>query len=190
MIQSIHKQSFVLALGMSALMAGSALAADVYQGTAKFRSADGKQVSMPVTITVDKPMSDADRLAIVEAVKSKPDGAKAVLAGKPQLGVIEANNTKVPIRYVYATSLVEGQNITVISDEPLGFIGGAKKDAKSKEGFDLTYAQISMDAKTGAGKGEMGPAAKIKWMASGAPAPERYDNKIVWIENVTKTTKP
>ena len=29
---------------------------------------------------------------------------------------------------------------------------------------------------------------KIKWMESGAPAPVRYDNQIVWIENVTKTT--
>ena len=37
---------------------------------------------------------------------------------------------------------------------------------------------------------EMGPAAKIKWMESGAPAPARYDNQIVWIENVKKTTKP
>ena len=66
----------------------------------------------------------------------------------------------------------------------MGFIGGSKK---SKKGFDLTYAMISVNA-AGAGKGEIGPAAKIKWMESGAPAPVRYDNQIVWIENVTKTT--
>ncbi len=66
----------------------------------------------------------------------------------------------------------------------MGFIGGSKK---SKKGFDLTYAMISVKA-SGEGKGEIGPAAKIKWMESGAPAPVRYDNQIVWIENVTKTT--
>ena len=75
-------------------------------------------------------------------------------------------------------------DLIVISDEPMGFIGGSKK---SKKGFDLTYAMISVKA-SGEGKGEIGPAAKIKWMESGAPAPVRYDNQIVWIENVTKTT--
>src|SRR5262245_51895082 len=114
MIQKVRVQSFVLGLGVSAIFASQAMAADVYQGTAKFRSADGKQMAIPVTITVDKSLTDAERTAILEAVKAKPDGAKAVLAGKPQLGVIEANNTKVAIRYVYASSLVEGQNLTVI----------------------------------------------------------------------------
>jgi hypothetical protein len=46
---------------------------------------------------------------------------------------------------------------------------------------------ISVKA-SGAGKGEIRPAARIKFMESGAPAPVGYDNQIVWIENVTKTT--
>jgi hypothetical protein len=92
----------------------------------------------------------------------------------------------VPIRFASVYSLDEGQNLIVISDEPMGFIGGAKK---SKKGFDLTYAMISVKA-SGEGKGEIRPAARIKWMESGAPAPVGYDNQIVWIENVTKSTKP
>jgi hypothetical protein len=134
-------------------------------------------------------MADADRLAIVEQVKSNPDSAKSVLAGKPQIGVIEAGDRRVPIRYAYVNPLVDGQNLTVISDETMGFLGGAKSGAPSKKGFDLTYAMIWIKA-SGAGTGEIGPAAKIKWMESGAPAPVRYGNKIVWIENVTRTTAP
>jgi hypothetical protein len=169
---------------MCAFLAGQALAADVYQGTVKFKNAAGKQVTAKLTVTLDRTMQDAERLAIVEQVKSNPDSAKSVLADKPQLGVIEAEDRRVPIRFASVYPLDDGENLIVISDEPMGFVGGSKK---SKKGFDLTYAMISVNA-AGEGKGEIGPAARIKWMESGAPAPVRYDNQIVWIENVTKTT--
>jgi hypothetical protein len=185
MIRITRMHRFVVSsLGMCAVFAGQALAADVYQGTVKFKNAAGKQVTEKLTVTLDRTMPEAERLAIVEQVKSNPDSAKSVLAGKPQLGVIEAADRRVPIRFASVYSLDDGQNLIVISDEPMGFIGGSKK---SKEGFDLTYAMISVKA-SGEGKGEIGPAAKIKWMESGAPAPVRYDNQIVWIEDVTKTT--
>ena len=184
MIRNTRMHWFVSSLGMCAFFAGQALAADVYQGTAKFKNAKGKQVTATVTVTLDRTMPDAERAAVVEQVKSNPDSAKSVLAGQPQLGIIEADDRRVPIRFASVYSLDEGQNLIVISDEPMGFIGGAKK---SKEGFDLTYAMISVKA-SGAGKGEIRPAARIKWMESGAPAPVGYDNQIVWIENVTKTT--
>jgi hypothetical protein len=177
-------QRFVSGLSACVFCVGQALAADVYQGTVKFKNAKGKPVTANLTVTLDQTMPDAERLALVEQVKSNPDSAKSVLAGKPQLGVIEAEDRRVPIRYAYVYALDQGQNVLLISDEPMGFIGGSNK---SKKGFDLTYVMISVDA-TGAGKGEIGPAAKIKWMESGAPAPVRYDNQIVWIENVTKTT--
>jgi hypothetical protein len=184
MFRTIRMQLLVSSLGMCGFFAGQALAADVYQGTVKFKNAAGKQVSGTLTVTLDQAMPEADRLAIVEQVKSNPDSAKSVLAGKPQLGTIEAGDKKVPIRFASVYTLDEGQNLVVISDEPMGFIGGAKK---SKTGFDLTYAMISVKA-SGEGKGEIRPAARIKWMESGAPAPVGYDNQIVWIENVTKTT--
>ena len=178
----VHR--FVSGLGLCALFAGQASAADVYQGTVKFKNAAGKPVTANLTVTLDRTTPEEERLAIVEQVKSNPDSAKSVLAGKPQLGVIESGDRRVPIRFASAYSLDDGENLIVISDEPMGFIGGSKK---SKKGFDLTYAMISVKA-SGEGKGEIGPAARIKWMESGAPAPVRYDNQIVWIENVTKTT--
>jgi hypothetical protein len=189
MIRNTRMHWLVASLGMGAFFAGQALAADVYQGTVNFKNAKGKPVTTTLTVTLDRTMPDAERLAIVEQVKSNPDSAKSVLAGQPQLGVIEAGDRRVPIRFASVSTLDDGQNLIVISDEPMGFIGGAKKSASAKKGFDLTYAMISTRA-SGEGKGEIGPAAKIKWMESGAPAPVRYDNQIVWIENVTKTTKP
>jgi len=184
MIRTTRMHWFVSSLGMFAFFAGQALAADVYQGTAKYKNAKGKQATATVTVTLDRTTPEEERLAIAEQVKSNPDSAKSVLAGKPQLGVIEAEDRRVPIRFATVSPLDDGENLLVVSDEPLGFIGGS---GKSKKGFDLTYAMISIRA-SGQGKGEVGPAAKIKWMESGAPAPVRYDNQIVWIEDVTKTT--
>jgi len=176
---------FVSALSLGAFFAGQALAADVYQGTVKFKNAQGKPVTGTLTLTLDQTMPEAERMAVRDQVKANPDSAKSVLAGKPQLGTIEAGDKRVPIRFASVYALDDGENLVVLSDEPMGFIGGAKK---SKEGFDLTYAMISVKA-SGAGKGEIRPAARIKWMESGAPAPVGYDNQIVWIEDVTKTTK-
>jgi hypothetical protein len=184
MMLTTRLHRFVSVLSMCSFFAGQALAAEVYQGTVKFKNAAGKPVTATLTVTLDRTLPDEERLAIAEQVKSNPDSAKSVLAGKPQLGVIEAEDRRVPIRFASVYALDEGQNLVVISDEPMGFIGGSRK---SKKGFDLTYAMISVNA-AGQGKGEIGPAAKIKWMESGAPAPVRYDNQIVWIENVTKTT--
>jgi hypothetical protein len=184
MIRTTRMHRFVSGFGVCALFAGQAMAADVYQGTVKFKNAAGKQVTAQLKVTLDRTMPEAERLAVAEQVRSDPDSAKSVLAGKPQLGVIAAGDRSVPIRFASIYPLDEGQNVVVVSNEPMGFIGGSKK---SKKGFDLTYAMISVNA-AGEGKGEIGPAAKIKWMESGAPAPVRYDNQIVWIENVTKTT--
>jgi hypothetical protein len=189
MIRNTRMHWLGASLSLCAFCAGQTWAADVYQGDVKFKNAKGKQVTTQVTVTLDRTMPDAERLAIVEQVKSNPDSAKSVLAGQPQLGVIEAGDRRVPIRYAYVSPLDDGQSLIVFSDEPMGFIGGAKKSASAKKGFDLTYAMISTKA-SGGGKGEIGPAARIKWMESGAPAPVRYDNQIVWIENVTKTSKP
>jgi len=161
------------------------LAADVYQGDVKFKNKAGKQVTAKVTVTLERTMPDDERLALVDLSKTDPDAALSALAGKPQLGTIEAEDRRVPIRFASVYDLDDGQNVVVISDEPMGFIGGS---GKSKKGFDLTYAMLSIKA-SGAGKGEIRPAARIKWMESGAPAPVGYDNQIVWIENVTKTTR-
>jgi len=176
--------SVVLVLGLSA-MAGQALAADVYKGNAKFTAADGQRVSVPVTISLDGTTPEADRTALVGKAKTDPKGAKGLLAGEKQLGYIEARDHRVPIRYAYASPGDYGQIITVISDEPLGFIGGDKKSAKPKEGFDLTYAMISVDP-SGNGRGEMAPACRVKFMESGAPAVEDYGKQVVWLDDIAK----
>jgi hypothetical protein len=174
-----------LVFGVAVVFAGQALAADVYKGTAKFTAADGKRTSVPVTISIDEPTPEAERKAIGDKARNDMAGAKSLLAAQKEIGYIEAVDHRVPIRYAVVSPGDYGSIITVISNEPLGFIGGNKASAKPKEGFDLTYAMISVDA-SGAGRGEMSPAAKVKFMESGAPAVEDYGKQVVWLDDVAK----
>jgi hypothetical protein len=171
------------------LVAGQALAADVYKASAKFTNSKGERVATPVTITLDGSTPEAERTALVEKAKSDPKAAKSLLAGLKQLGTIEAVDRKVPIRYAYVQPGGDGQFITVISDEPLGFIGSDKKYVKAKEGFDLTYAMLMVNA-SGKGRGEMAPACKIKFMESGAPAVDDYGSQVVWLDDIEKAAQP
>jgi hypothetical protein len=189
MIANHRVHRVVLGLGVCIVLAGQTLAADVYQGTAKFKNADGKQDTAKVTISLEKATPEAERLALVEKVRGKSETIKSVLATQPQLGYIEARDRRVPIRYAEVSTSLGGQSIRVLSDEPLGFIGGDKKNAKPKAGYDLTYVMITLKA-SGTGSGEMAPAAKVKWMESGAPAPDRYGDQIVWLEDFKKVAQP
>jgi hypothetical protein len=180
---------FMLCLGLQVVLASQVLAADVYKATAKFTNAKGERVSAPVTISIEQRTSDTERMALVDKAKANPGAVKSAISGQKQLGYIEARDRRVPIRYAYARPGGEGQYITVISDEPLGHIGGDSKAAKPKQGFDLTYAMLMINS-SGQGDGEMAPACKLKWMESGAPAVDDYGSQVVWLDDITKVAQP
>jgi hypothetical protein len=171
------------------ILAGQVLAADVYQATARFTDAKGERASIPVTISLEATTPEAERTALAEKARAKPESAKELLTGLKQLGYIEARDRRVPIRYAYVQPGGDGQFITVLSDEPLGYIGGDKKYVKSKGGFELTYATLMTNA-SGQGRGEMAPACKIKFMPSGAPAVEDYGSQVVWLDDAKKVAAP
>jgi hypothetical protein len=183
-----RSKALVLALGLLSVAAG-AHAADVYKASAKFTNAQGERVSAPVTISIDGQTTETERLALRDMAKADPKAAGGLLSGLKDLGYIEAVDRKVPIRFASVQPGGDGQIITVISDEPLGFIGSNKKYVKSKEGYELTYAMIAVDG-AGKGRGEMAPACKIKFMESGAPAVDDYGSQVVWLDDVEKLPQP
>jgi hypothetical protein len=178
-----------VALGLGLIVAGEALSADVYTATANFKNAKGEPASIPVTITVEQTTPEAEREALFAKVKDDPKVTKQLLAEHKAIGFIEARDVRVPIKYAYVYPGGSGEFITVISDEPLGFIGGDRTFAKSKEGWELTYANLQMNA-AGKGRGELAPACKVKFMKSGAPAVEDYGREVVWLDDVVKASQP
>jgi len=175
-----------MAVVMSLVTAGAALGAQAtamtFKATASVK-APGKSASVPVTITVDKFVSDADRDKVVAAVKGGT--AQKALAGLPDIGTIAVGAKKTPIKYAYARSTGAGRLITVVTAQPIYFIGGAEADAKPKAGYELGLALLVLDGQD-TGDGELAPAVKLKVDANGAIVTEDYGREVVRLTKVTK----
>lgn len=120
-----------------------------------------------LTVQVDRYSSDKDRDAALKALASGGSAAlKPVLAKAPALGHVEVTDQKWTIKYAYQQPTTKGRRrIVLLVDEPMFFIGGAKKDAKPREGYDVALVQFEIDD-VGLGKGTMAAAAKL---AAGGP---------------------
>ena len=53
------------------------------------------------------------------------------------------------------------REITVVTDQPIFFVGGGRVDAKPREGYEVAVIQFEMDS-AGMGRGTMTAAAKVK----------------------------
>jgi hypothetical protein len=139
-------------------------------------SSPGKKASVPVTIHIDNFIADADRDKVVALVKANDQaGTTKALAALPDLGYITLGEKRTPLKYAYARPTGSGRLITVVTAQPLFFIGGAEKNAKPKAGYDLGLALLVLDG-TDAGDGELAPAVKVK-VDNGAIVTDDYGSE-------------
>jgi hypothetical protein len=149
-------------------------------------SAPGKKASVPVTIHIDHFIADADRDTVIAAVKANDQpGTTKALAGLPDLGYITLGEKQTPIKYAYARPTGSGRLITVVTAQPIFFIGGAEKTAKPKQGYDLALALLVLDG-SDAGDGELAPAVRVK-VDNGAIVTDDYGSEKVRLVKVAKT---
>ena len=148
-------------------------------------SAPGKKASVPVTIHIDNFIADADRDKIAALVKANDHaGTTKALAALPDLGYITLGEKRTPLKYAYARPTGSGRLITVVTAQPLFFIGGAEKNAKPKAGYDLGLALLVLDGND-AGDGELAPAVKVK-VDNGAIVTDDYGSEKVRLVKVAK----
>jgi hypothetical protein len=139
-----------------------------------------------VTIHIDNFIADADRDKVVAAVKANDhDGTTKTLAALPDLGYITTGEKKTPIKYAYARPTGDGRIITVVTAQPIYFIGGSEKNAKPKKGYDLALALLVLNGQD-QGDGELAPAVKIKVDANGAVVTDDYGTEKVRLQKVAK----
>jgi hypothetical protein len=142
--------------------------------------------SAPVTIQIDRFVSQADRDKFMAVVKRhKTTEIHDALAAMPDIGVIETSGTKTPIKYAYATPSGGGRLITVVTAQPIMHIGGDLPDAKPKQGYDLAVAFLILDAND-KGDGELAAATKVKVDAKGAIVTEDYSPATVHLTGISK----
>jgi hypothetical protein len=162
-------------------------AAEVFTATAAVKGAAGASASVPVTITIDRKMSQPEAQSLVAAFKS--GGAAALrkgLAGTPSTGTIQiGGGGATPTRFTIERVVGDGRLLTILTDQPLAFVGAGLPGAKPKEGYDFAVIDIQVDAK-GSGSGTIAPAAKIR-MNQDAFVVEDYAAEVVRLTAVKKT---
>lgn len=166
--------------------ASAAPGPEVFTATASIKTAGGVAATAPVTITVDRTMTRDQADKLIAAFKT--GGASALrkaLDGVPPTGSVRIGNAG-PVAGRMAIERVtdKGRLITLVTLEPLVFIGAGAPNAKPKEAYDFGVVDIEVDA-NGKGSGTLSPAAKIK-VHEGAFVVEDYASDLVELKEVTK----
>jgi hypothetical protein len=174
------------ALLMTPAIARGQAAAEVFTAAASAKNASGVSANAPVTITVDRKMSQSEADSLVAAFKSGGAAAlrKGLAAMKPTGSVRIGTGTVTPTQFTMERVTGEGRLLTILTDQPLAFVGAAAPGAKPKEGYDFAVIDIEVDAK-GNGSGTLSPAAKLK-IGPGGFVVEDYSGEVVRLTAVKK----
>ncbi len=162
-------------------------AAEGFSATATVKTAGGASASAPVTITIDRKMPQPEAEKLTAAFKTGGAAAlRKALVGVAPTGSIQIGAGRAtPTRFTIERPTGPGRLVTILTDQPLVFVGAGVPGAKAKEGHDFAVIDIEVDAK-GAGSGTIAPAAKIR-MNQGAFVVEDYGAETVRLTAVKKT---
>jgi hypothetical protein len=146
----------------------------------------GASASAPVTVTVTRYASAAERAAVMKAARSGGTAAvRTALAALPAAGFIQLGERRTPIRFAGERSTGSGRLVTVVTAEPILFVGAGIPESKPLTGFDVAVAMLDLQA-NGAGLGELAPAARVGLDEGGAFLIEDYGATVVWLKDLTR----
>ena len=171
-------------------LTGRLLAAETITATAQTKTAGGASASAPLTVTLDRLSTEAERQQVMTALKNK-DGSASVRAlidkWKP-IGSVGLGGTQTPVKYAFARPAGGGRLLTVVTSTAIAFVGAGLPNAAPRAGFDLGLVLLDVPS-SGAGSGELAPATKLALNAQGALVTEDYGKgTTILLSNVASKT--
>ena len=88
-------------------------------------------------------------------------GLPSALRSAPEVGWVEMNGRKTKVRWARQQPTDKGRTITIVTESPLAFVGGAAVDAKPRKGYEVAVIQLEVD-QIGLGTGSMAAAARVR----------------------------
>ena len=157
---------------------------ETFKATATVKTASDATTTAPVTITVDRKMSEREADALKAAFTAGGAAAlRKALVGIPPTGSLQLGGGKpTPTRLTIERPTDKGRLLTIVTDQPVLFLGAGVPGAKPKEGYDFAVVDLEIDA-TGAGSGTLAPAAKVT-VKQGAFTVEDYASELVKLTGV------
>ena len=177
--------SWTMLLGAASASYGQA-GAETFTATATVKTVGGTSTSSPVTITVDRKMTQSEADKFMAAFKTGGvAGLRKALVGVPPTGSVKLGaGATTPTRLTLERTTEKGRLLTMVTDKPVLFLGAGVPEAKPREGYDLAVIDIEVDAK-GSGSGTLAPAAKVT-VNQGAVVVEDYASEAVQLTAVRK----
>ena len=144
------------------------------------------RASAPITITITRYSSGDDRAAVLAALRDGgPAGARKALSALGDVGVIEMGGRRTAIKFAAARPMSAGSLVTVLTAEPIAFLGAGIPGAPQREGYDVAVAMLDV-RDDGAGLGELAPAAKVGLDGEGALLVHDYGSTVVWLQGLSR----
>jgi hypothetical protein len=161
----------------------AAAAPETFTATASVKKG-GASATAPVSVTVTKYATDAERTAASNAIKQGGTKAlQALLASKPEVGSLQLGDRRTPIKLAIERTSSGGRLITVVTSEPILHLGEGVPQAKPVAGYDVAMATFEVQA-NGPGVGDLSPAAKVTMDDKGAFVVDDYGQAVVWLNNI------
>lgn len=154
---------------------------------ASVKTSSGMTASTAITATIRHYATDAERDALLDAIKKGGSAAgKAILAKRADAGTLQVGSRQTPVKYAYARTTDVGKLVTLVTTTPIAFIGAGRPNAKPTAGYDLGLVLLEIPTSGSGGKGEIAPATKVKVDDKGAIVTEDYSQETVHLTNVAK----
>ena len=141
----------------------------------------------PVSVTVTRYATESEITAMRKAAEAGGTALRTALAALGDAGYIQLGEARTPIKFAAERSTGAGRLTTVLTAEPMLFMGAGLPTAKPKEGFEVAVAMLDLDQS--GGKGELAPAAKVGIDKGGAFVIQDYGATVMWLSGLARSTK-
>ena len=163
----------------------SAQVPETFKATASVKHGEAS-ASAPVVVTITRYASAGEREAVVKAVREHgTTGARQTLSTMPDAGFIELGGRRTAIKFAGVRPTGSGRLVTILTAEPILFLGAGIPSARARQGFDVAVAMLDVND-AGGGLGELAPAARVALDAEGALRIEDYGAAVVWLQGLAR----
>jgi hypothetical protein len=146
---------------------------------ATYTTSGNLEAQAPITLTIDRFSTDADRAALVAAVKhGGTSAARQLLATNADVGAVQVGSAQRAIKYAYARPTAGGRVITLVTATPIPFIN-TTADAPNELGLILLVTGGSEP-----GHGELVSSAKIRVDEQGAIVTDSHAGHVIPLSTV------
>jgi hypothetical protein len=157
---------------------------ETFAATATVKRA-GVSASAPVSVTITRYSSDAERDAVMAAVRAGGSAAlHRALGSAKDAGHIQLGDRRTAIKFVGQRPMPSGRLVTIVTAEPILFLGEGLPGSPPRDGFDVAVAMLDLSG--GKLSGELVPAAKVGVDPNGALLIDDYGATVVWLSGVTQ----